>query len=229
MCEWRRRHPAHGDLPGSLAGPVSKPAGTVRSSFLPVVPADGLAGACRGQPGRRGQAPYSLHPRITGPGLEWCEDGVIMRPVRGGGYKYSFLPTSWGGGPAKRGRGRRGTRRGAGALPYRPSGAGAPPLRPDAAHRPTSPWNGEERGMRAGISICSPGRMAREGGPQRRDRPWGAFSDESPVGPGQRCRASGKNGKWWCFPDAVAMHAQGEYTEMNSLQDVQGGAARGRF
>ena len=127
LCEWRRRHPAHGDLPGSPAGPVSKPAGTVRSSFLPVVPADGLAGACRGQPGRRGQAPYSLHPRITGPGLEWCEDGVIMRPVRGGGYKYSFLPTSWGedkrsGGGAAEAQGW-----GAGTLSQRSSGAGAPP------------------------------------------------------------------------------------------------------
>jgi len=92
LCEWRRRHPAHGDLPGSLAGPVSKPAGTVRSSFLPVVPADGLAGACRGQPGRRGQAPYSLHPRITGPGLERCEDGVIMRLLWGVGISFLSSP-----------------------------------------------------------------------------------------------------------------------------------------
>ena len=105
LCEWRRRHPAHGDLPGSLAGPVSKPAGTVRSSFLPVVPADGLAGTCRGQPGRRGQAPYSLHPRITGPGLERCEDGGIMRPVRGGGDKFSFPPHGMGRGTSEAGEG----------------------------------------------------------------------------------------------------------------------------
>ena len=141
LCEWRRRHPAHGDLPGSLAGPVSKPAGTVRSSFLPVVPADGLAGACRGQPGRRGQAPYSLHPRITGPGLERCEDGGIMRPVRGGGDKFSrlsarpalsptgerdkheFLPAGW---PAKAGR-----RAGTGRSSYQ---AMSLPSVPDSAH-----------------------------------------------------------------------------------------------
>ena len=144
LCEWRRRHPAHGDLPGSLAGPVSKPAGTVRSSFLPVFPADGLAGACRGQPGRRGQALYSLHPRITGPGLEWCEDGGIMRPVRGGGDKFSrllarpalsqtgerdkreFLPAEW---PVKTGR-RAGTDRSsyqAISLPSVPDSAAALP------------------------------------------------------------------------------------------------------
>ena len=103
LCEWRRRHPAHGDLPGSLAGPVSKPAGTVRSSFLPVVPADGLAGTCRGQPGRRGQAPYSLHPRITGPGLERCEDGMIMQLLWGVGTSF---PDCQPGQPSpRRGRG----------------------------------------------------------------------------------------------------------------------------
>ena len=35
-----------------------------------------------------GQAPYSLRPRITGPGLEWLRDGKIVRAVGRGGDKF---------------------------------------------------------------------------------------------------------------------------------------------
>ena len=35
-----------------------------------------------------GQAPYSLRPRITGPGLEWLRDAKSVRAAGGGGDKF---------------------------------------------------------------------------------------------------------------------------------------------
>ena len=49
---------------------------------------DGHAGSGGGQPHRTGRAPYSLRPRITGPGLEWLRDAKSVRAAGGGGDKF---------------------------------------------------------------------------------------------------------------------------------------------